>query len=248
MQVQQRLVCLRKWLVQNGFAACVIPQSDPHLSEYLEPYDEVRAYFSGFTGSAGTLVVTTTHAGLWTDSRYFIQAEEQLQGTGIELLKQGIEGTLSIKDWLKQQVGEQAVVAANAALFSAEEWENLAETLSMQHHAGFEKCWRHRPSLSCRLVTLFDDAFAGESAIDKLSALRKQLSDRGVTACFVAALDDIAWLLNVRGADMEYVPVVRSYLWVDAEQVCLWVDARKLTAEVSEYLQKLSIQVLPYET
>lgn len=247
MQVQQRLVCLRKWLVQNGFAACVIPQSDPHLSEYLEPYDEVRAYFSGFTGSAGTLVVTTTHAGLWTDSRYFIQAEEQLQSTGIELFKQGMQGTSAIKDWLSQQVGEQGAVAANAALFSAEEWVEMADALAIQHNAGFETCWQHRPALSSRVATVFEDVFAGESAGSKLSSLRKQLSCVGATACFVAALDDIAWLLNVRGADMEYVPVVRSYLWVDAEQVYWWVDARKLTAEVRDYLQKLSIQVLPYE-
>ncbi len=247
MLVKQRIECLRKWLNDNGFAACVIPQSDPHLSEYLESYDEVRAYFSGFTGSAGTLVVTAMLAGLWTDSRYFIQAEEQLRYTGIMLFKQGVAGTPSVKEWLAQQLTAGGRVAANALLFSAEDWQAMESVLAMRHCSGFEHCWQERPPLSCRSAALMDEKLAGCSAVDKIAQLREQLCEKNVTACFVSSLDDIAWLLNIRGADMEYVPVVRSYLWLDKERIYWWVDERKIPLDVRAYLEVLSVQVLPYE-
>ena len=244
--VKCRIRQLQEWLAEHYFDACIVPHTDPHLSEYVEPYDCVRAYFSGFTGSAGTLVVTQQEAGLWTDSRYYIQAEQQLQNTSIVLFKDGQPQVPAYKDWLLDKIGKQARVAVNACCFSHAQWEECSALFTLVHEATFEKLWTNRPILSKRACTRYQGAFT--SATQHVHDLREVLKQKQVDACLISALDDIAWLLQVRGDDIPYVPVVRSYLWVDAMQICWWVDACKVKdAQLLEHLHQLGVTLLPYE-
>ncbi len=244
--VKNRLEQLRCWLRVNHANACIIPQSDPHLSEYIEEYDQVRAFFSGFTGSAGTLVVTLDKAGLWTDSRYYLQAEEQLKDSSIELFKSGMPDVPSYIDWVASQVGD-GVVVANAFLFSHKTWQEYAATITLVHATQFEACWKNRPLLSTNQCWLYKGWSI--DAKQKIVQLRDALKENHADACFMTSLEDIAWLLNVRGRDVDYVPVVRSYLWVDNNQIIWWVDPVKVAGdEVQQYLADLSVQLLPYDT
>lgn len=242
--VQYRVEQLRNWLKNNNFDACVVPQTDPHLSEYVQDYDQVRAYFSGFTGSAGTLVVTAHRAGLWTDSRYYLQAEQQLQDTPITLFRQGQEQVPSYAQWLQMEVGNQGKVAANAYYFTAAQWQEYATLFTLVHAPQFEGLWQNRPALLPVQCQLFEAATV--CAAVKIANLRQSMKENHVQACLVTALDDIAWLLNVRAYAVPYVPVLRSYLWVDMHALVWWVDMQMPDADVQAYLDQLGVQVRPY--
>lgn len=247
--VELRLRDLRLWMSENGFEACVVPQTDPHMSEYVEKHDELRSYFSGFTGSAGTLVVTQIDAGLWTDSRYFIQAEIQLKGSGIGLYKIGLPDTPSMIEWTLSRVESTGRVAANAMCFTKKDWQEWNSSVLMIHSVDFESCWRDRPLMSLNPCRLFPLEYAGITAQEKLASLRLEMDLKSVDACFISTLDDIAWLLNVRGEDVEYVPVVRSYLWISKQQIKWWVDTRKIIdPSLVQQLKSLDVIVLPYES
>lgn len=242
--IKCRLEALRKWMRTADVHACIIPQTDPHLSEYVDEYDKVRAFFSGFTGSAGTLVVTLDAAGLWTDSRYYLQAQQQLQNTTIVLFKEGQVDVPTYVDWLVSKVGQNAV-AVNAYLFSHKVFTEYAKKLTLVHAPQFESIWLDRPTLSNKPCCIFNGY--GLSAAQKIALLRAEMCSKAVDACFFSSLDNIAWLLNVRGDDVAYVPVVRSYLWVDQQRIVWWVDAQKVQdAAVLAYLDSLAITVLPY--
>lgn len=242
--IKCRLEALRKWMNTVNVQACIIPQTDPHLSEYVDEFDKVRTYFSGFTGSAGTLVVTLDAAGLWTDSRYYLQAEQQLCATEIALFKDGQPNVPAYVDWLVDKVGNMPV-AVNAYLFSHKVFSDYAKKLTLVHAPQFESIWLDRPTLSNRPCCIFNGY--GLSAEQKIALLRAEMRNKEVDACFMSALDNIAWLLNVRGDDVAYVPVVRSYLWVDQQRIVWWVDANKVQdATMVAYLQTLSVTVLPY--
>ncbi|MEE1184384.1 MAG: M24 family metallopeptidase [Paludibacteraceae bacterium] len=242
--IKCRLEALRKWMNTVNVQACIIPQTDPHLSEYVDEFDKVRTYFSGFTGSAGTLVVTLDAAGLWTDSRYYLQAEQQLCATEIALFKDGQPNVPAYVDWLVDKVGNMPV-AVNAYLFSHKVFTEYAKKLTLVHAPQFESIWLERPTLSNKPCCIFNGY--GLSAAQKIALLRAEMRNKKVDACFMSALDNIAWLLNVRGNDVAYVPVVRSYLWVDQQRIVWWVDAKKVQdATMVAYLQTLSVVVLPY--
>lgn len=242
--IKCRLEALRKWMNTVNVQACIIPQTDPHLSEYVDEFDKVRTYFSGFTGSAGTLVVTLDAAGLWTDARYYLQAEQQLCATEIALFKDGQPNVPTYVDWLVDKVGNMPV-AVNAYLFSHKVFSDYAKKLTLVHAPQFESIWLERPTLSNKLCCIFNGY--GLSAAQKIALLRAEMRNKEVDACFMSALDNIAWLLNVRGNDVAYVPVVRSYLWVDQQRIVWWVDAKKVqNATMVAYLQALSVVVLPY--
>ena len=242
--IKCRLEALRKWMNTVNVQACIIPQTDPHLSEYVDEYDKVRAFFSGFTGSAGTLVVTLDAAGLWTDSRYYLQADQQLCATEIALFKDGQPNVPTYVDWLVDKVGNMPV-AVNAYLFSHKVFSDYAKKLTLVHAPQFESIWLERPTLSNKPCCIFSGY--GLSAAQKIALLRAEMRNKRVDACFMSALDNIAWLLNVRGNDVAYVPVVRSYLWVDQQRIIWWVDAQKVQdATMVAYLQTLSVVVLPY--
>lgn len=242
--IKCRLEALRTWMRTADVHACIIPQTDPHLSEYVDEFDKVRTYFSGFTGSAGTLVVTFDAAALWTDSRYYLQAEQQLCATEIALFKDGQSNVPTYVDWLVDKVGNKAV-AVNAYLFSHKVFTEYAKKLTLVHAPQFESIWVDRPNLSSKPCCVFNGYAL--SAEQKIAMLRAEMRNKDVDACFMSALDNIAWLLNVRGSDVAYVPVVRSYLWVDQQRIVWWVDAKKVQdATMVAYLQQLSVTVSPY--
>ncbi|MBQ3930133.1 MAG: aminopeptidase P family N-terminal domain-containing protein, partial [Paludibacteraceae bacterium] len=236
---------LQLWLKNNGLGGCIIPNADPHQSEYVEDYYKLRGYFSGFTGSAGTLVVTCGKAALFTDSRYHIQASIQLEGSGIELFKSGLPDVPLYYDWLQGEVGG-APVAANAYLFSIDDWEMLANKLKIQNNSGFESLWEHRPALCDSKIYIHAEQYSGESVKSKLERVRQILRDNGAELCIVSNLDDIAWLLNIRGADVAYNPVVRSYVIVTEADCVIFTDYDKISQSVGEYFASNGILVKPY--
>lgn len=244
---KERISHLRSWMLEEGVSACIIPQSDPHKSEYIEAHYELRTFFSGFDGSAGSLVVTKERAGLWTDSRYYIQAEEQLQGSGIDLFKDGLTETPSYTCWLQDQVAEEKV-AANAYLFSANEWSVLSSKLNLCHLPSFELLYANRPSLSSSKAFLHEEKYSGESLREKLSRVRVALKEHSVTTYLITSLDDIAWLLNVRAHDVQHNPVLRSYVLLNDDACFLYVDESKIGADVKAYFTINKIKVKPYDS
>lgn len=236
---------LQNYLKSNGFKACIIPSSDPHHSEYVEDHYKTRGYFSGFTGSAGTLVVTDEKAGLFTDSRYHIQASIQLEGSGIELFKSGLPDTPTYSEWLKSEVADGNVVA-NAYLFSIEEWENLSATLNITDSDGFETLWSNRPPLCNSKIYIHSQEYSGESCESKLKRVREIMREQGADISVVSNLDDIAWLLNIRAADVAFNPVVRSYVTITADGCTLYLDESKADIAVRKYLKDNNITLEPY--
>ncbi|MBQ1651344.1 MAG: aminopeptidase P family N-terminal domain-containing protein [Paludibacteraceae bacterium] len=243
--MNQKISELQKWLRSNNFKACIIPTADPHQSEYTEEYYKLRAYMSGFTGSAGTLVVTDSKAALFTDSRYHIQASIQLQGSGIELMKSGLPGVPEYPAWLKDEV-KDAPVAANAALFSTDSWENLQDELNLTDCNAFESLWAGRTPLCDSKIFIHDVKYSGEETQSKLNRVRDILRENGADFCVISNLDDIAWLLNIRGADVAFNPVVRSYVAVTESGCTLFCDEEKADIGVQEYMDANNIELMPY--
>lgn len=244
-QMEQRVINIQNWLNANKYAACIIPQADPHQSEYIEDHYKLRAYISGFTGSAGTLVITTCKAALFTDSRYHIQASIQLEGTGIELFKSGIPGIPTYKEWLKQEVGEKAVTA-NAMLFSINEWASIKTYINIEDNCDFEQVWENRPALCPSKVFIHNTKYSGESTESKIERIRSIIRDNNADIAIACNLDDIAWLLNIRGGDVAHNPVVRSYVAIEKEHCLIFVDSNKLTEEVCDYLTSCGVTAVKY--
>ncbi|WP_374320703.1 M24 family metallopeptidase [Aquabacterium sp.] len=254
--VPQRLAALRQRMVQEGWQACLIPSNDPHLSEYLPPRWQAREWLSGFTGSAGTLLVGAEHAALMTDSRYWEQAERELQGSGIDLVKLDGPPTPTITSWL-QRLGRPAeevkVMAADGLVLGLAQGQALRDALT---DAGWllqtdrdpvDGIWADRPSVPMNPVSEHAAPYASTPRADKLAALRLALQDKSATHHWIATLDDIAWLLNLRGSDVDYNPVFVAHALVDAHQVTLFVDAEKVSAELAGRLQADHIVCRPYE-
>lgn len=221
---------------QHGVAACLVPSADPHLSEYLPEHWAAREWLSGFTGSAGTLLVTGDHAGVWTDSRYFTQAEQELAGSAVELMKQKLPHAPEHLLWLQQHLGEGDVVAVagdSVALTTARRITELLAEVGASVRTDLDlpgEVWTHRPALPKAAVVEHAPEFACTSRADKLARLRKTLQARGATHHLVSSLDDVAWLMNLRGADVECNPVFLAHLLVAASgETILFVDRGKLT-------------------
>lgn len=244
--MKKEVTYIQLWLKSNGYDACIIPQADPHQSEYIEDYYKLRGFISGFTGSAGTLVVTLNKAALFTDSRYHIQASIQLKGTGIELFKCGLPGVPKYSEWLEAQV-KDAKVAANAFLFSAKEWKSLSEHICLHNDAGFESVWENRHELCQSKIFIHKERYSGEGVKSKLGRVREILSNNNANIAIVCNLDDIAWLLNIRGADVAYNPVVRSYVAVTLNGCTCFVDENKIDSSVKEYFKSNNIDVCRYD-
>lgn len=238
---------LQNWLKDNNFNACIIPNADPHQSEYVEDYYKLRGFFSGFTGSAGTLVVTTCKAALFTDSRYHIQAAIQLQGTGIELMKCGMPGVPDYAEWLKGEA-KGLPVAANASLFSANKWMELKQEFDIRDIHSFERIWTGRPQLCDSKIYVHDTKYSGESALSKLNRVRDIMRKNGADFCIVSNLDDIAWLLNIRAADVAYNPVVRSYVALTSQDCTLFCDDSKADENVRKHLEACNTRIEPYDS
>ena len=254
-EIHQRLASLREVLKSEGLDAFVFPSTDPHNGEYVPDHWKGREYISGFNGSAGTAVVTQDAAALWTDSRYFLAAEDQLAGTGFVLMKERMEGTPSITEWLGMKLSpiEGAVVGVDGMVNAADTVAAWQQELRRQGgitvRANFDplsRIWKDRPSLPLSPIVIHPVEYAGESLPVKLKRIRVQLRGMGVCGMLVSALDDIAWILNLRCSDIHCNPVFVSYLLLTQDEATLFVDRRKLTGEVSSYLSDNRVRVEEY--
>ena len=246
------IVRLREWMGRHGLDAFIVPTADPHMSEYTADHWQSRKWLTGFTGSAGTAVVTATEAGLWTDSRYFLQAEEQLRGSGCKLYRLKIEGTPSVGEYLRDSLGEGSTVGFDGRLFAETEIEGLKSILGTKHinimstPDPMDDIWTDRPEMPAGRAYVLDTRYAGLSAADKIGLIRKAIrSDEG-TGIWVSALDEIAWTLNLRGSDVRCNPVVISHLYIGGDRAVLFVDPRKMDGEVSAHLASAGVDVKPY--
>ena len=253
--ITSRLDSLRELMKQEKVDAFIFPSTDPHNGEYVSDHWKGREFISGFNGSAGTAVVTMDSAALWTDSRYFLAAEEQLQGTGFTLMKLKIEGTPSISEWLGQKLSKKdgAVVGIDGMVNSVDTVESLAAELRRQggitirtNFDPLDIIWTDRPSIPENKVEIHDLKYAGETAESKIRRIREELKKIHASGMLVSALDDIAWTLNLRGSDVHCNPVAVAYLLVDESKVTLYVDSRKLGQEVKDYLKKAGITTDEY--
>lgn len=250
-EINERLAKLREIMKQEGISACIVPGTDPHASEYIADFWKEREWISGFDGSAGTAAVILDKAGVWTDSRYFLQGAEQLEGTGFELMKQGLPDTLEIIPWLISELKVGEKVAVNSQMFSVNAYAAMKNELQSN---GIQlvaldlmaKTWTDRPALPLNKLFVFDVKYAGKSAAEKLEILRGELKKARANAFVLSALDDIAWLFNIRGNDVSYNPVVIAYALVEEEKATLFIENEKLTSETKAYLAAEGVSVAPY--
>lgn len=255
--INERVGRLRSWMKENGFTAFVFPSSDPHNSEYVADHWKSREWISGFSGSAGTAVVTLEHAALWTDSRYFIAAEKELNGTGFQLMKLRVEGTPSVSEWLASELStyEKAVVGLDGNVNSFAEVAAMEQELATKGNITvrtdadpMSELWTDRPAIPDNMVSLHPLEYSGESTSSKVSRVRKHLLDCGADGLLVTALDEIAWVLNLRGSDVHCNPVFVSYLLISPENITLYINNVKLPEEVKAYLVSEHIDVQAYES
>ena len=254
MTVTQRIEALREVMKREHLAAFIFPSTDPHQGEYVPDHWKGREFISGFNGSAGTAVVTLTSAALWTDSRYFIAAEEQLRGTKYQLMKLKMPETPTIAEWIGQECGAGAEVAVDGMVNSASFVKELIVELRQQGgitlRANLDplaQIWTSRPPVPENPVEIYPLKYAGESCSDKISRIRKALREKHADGMLMSALDDIAWTLNLRGTDVHCNPVFVSYLLISSKDVTLYINKVKLTPEVEAYLKAEGIAVAPYE-
>lgn len=253
-EINQRLESLREVMRREHLSAFIFPSTDAHQSEYVAAHWQGRTWISGFNGSAGTAVVTMKSAALWTDSRYFLAAEEQLKGTEFQLMKLKIEGTPTISEWLAQELqGENAEVGLDGMVNSYYETMGLIADLrksgGITVRTNFDPLgliWTDRPAIPANPVEIQPMEFAGESVASKISRIRTALRQRHADGMLISALDDIAWTLNLRGTDVHCVPVFVSYLLISSQQVSLYVDSAKINDEVKAYLTENGISLYPY--
>lgn len=251
-EIDLRLARLRALMQEHNLAAYYVPTDDFHLSEYVGEHFRARVYLTGFTGSAGTLVVTRDEACLWVDSRYFLQSEFQTKGTSVRIMKIGEEDVPTIAEYLSAKLPEGSLLGFDGRTVSAQ-WAlrtgrqlatknvTLAPSLDL-----VGDIWENRPALPSGKVWVLSDEYAGKSAADKLADVRGIMAEKDADAHVLTTLDDIAWLLNIRGNDIPNTPVVLSYLIVERDEAYLFVDCGKLDDEVKSYLETLNVKTLPY--
>ncbi|MCM1348281.1 MAG: aminopeptidase P family protein [Firmicutes bacterium] len=251
-EINARVNSLRDIMQQNGIQAVIVPQTDPHMGEYLADHWQIRRWLSGFTGSAGDLVVTRTEAFVWADSRYWLQAASQLDGTCIGVMEDGKPQTPSIASYLCSALHAGDTVGIDGMVFSA----NAATALQSQlATAGIklrvdfnpiDLIWLNRPSIPANEAFIHDEKYSGQSAGDKIAAVLQNAERAGASATFISDLAEIAWTLNLRSSDVECNPVLTSFLYLGADEKCLFVDPAKIPADVMTYLDKVGVKTLPY--
>ncbi|MCS2277794.1 aminopeptidase P family protein [Bacteroides sp.] len=251
--IKERIHALRMTFRPNNIKAFIIPSTDPHLSEYVAPYWMSREWISGFTGSAGTAVILMDKAGLWTDSRYFLQAEKELEGSGITLYKEMLPETPSITKFLCQNLKPGESVSIDGKMFSVQQVEQMKEDLTpyqLQVNLfgdPLKNIWKDRPSMPDAPAFIYDVKYAGKSCGEKVAAIRTELKKKGIFALFLSSLDEIAWTLNLRGSDVHCNPVIVSYLLVTQDEVVYFISPEKITQEVNEYLQEQQVSLRKYD-
>lgn len=249
--ISERIHALRMWFKPN-IQAFIIPSTDPHLSEYVAPHWKSREWISGFTGSAGTVVITEKKAGLWTDSRYFLQAAEQLQGSGIDLYKEMLPDTPSITEFLSTQLKPGEAVGIDGKMFSVEQVEYMQTELSSSNLQIIfcpdlmQEIWTNRPPMPESPAFVYNIEYAGKSCTEKIASIRTELKKKGAESVMLSALDEIAWTLNLRGNDVHCNPVVISYLLITEDSTILFIAPEKVTEEVRNYLKEQKVEIRNY--
>lgn len=250
--IRERLAVLRQAMSKAEVAAYIIPGTDPHAGEYIADHWKEREWISGFDGSAGTVVVTANHAKLWTDSRYFLQAGQQLEGTGFEVMKMGLPETPDITTWLTAELKPGEKAGLNAQMFSMNTYAAMEKRLKA-YKTGLVAAdlisgiWNDRPSLPTHPCFIFDTSYAGQSFEEKLSAVKVEMKKNLADAYVLSALDDIAWLFNIRGTDVAYNPVVIAYALITNQDTTLYISPEKLTPELNEYFATQNVKTKAYQ-
>lgn len=245
-----RLDILRKNMKEHDISAVVIPTADMHLSEYISDHFKLREYLSGFTGSAGTLVVTESDAGLWTDGRYYLQAEKELSGSNITLYKASKKDCIKIYEFLKNSLCENSVVGLDGRLFSKKYLDDFILKLgSIRVNTGYDpaEIWENRPPEPLGKAFILEEKYSGENVEEKLSKVRELMEVDNLTHYLIASPDCVMWLLNIRGNDVKYTPVMLSYIMMTKERVTLYANRKKLTKKVFDYLSLHNIEVADYD-
>ena len=252
--IDGRLTALRREMKKRKIAVYVVPSSDFHNSEYVGDYFKAREYITGFTGSAGTAVITMTDAGLWTDARYFIQAARQLRNTGIKLYRMGEERVPEVNDYIERNLKDEENIGFDGRLVSAVKGEELAEIARKKHGAVrmeddlIGRIWKERPPLSANNTWILDTKYTGMGAWQKIDQVRRRMTEEGANVHLISSLTDIAWLLNLRGNDIAYVPVTLSYFSVSREN-CIWfAQEQAIPQTVLAYLHMNDIEIRPYDS
>lgn len=250
--IPERIAALREEMAKQKIDAYIIPTSDPHMSEYPADCWKYREWISGFTGSAGTVVVTADKAGLWTDSRYFLQAATELEDSGIDLYKLMLPETPSIPEFLLQELNEEQIAGLNGETYSLSEATSLEKKLAENnitlntHVALIDEIWKDRPAIPEALMLEMPVELSGKSVEDKLIEINKMLHKAGADCTILSALDEVAWTFNIRGTDVTYNPVVVSYAFISEKENVLFVNPKKLTAEIAEQLKKEGVMLADY--
>ncbi len=251
--IKQRIEKIRDLMKEKMIYAYIVPSSDYHQSEYVGDYFKSREFMSGFTGSAGTLIISMDEAGLWTDGRYFIQAENELKDSGIKLFKMGEEGVPTIEEYLLEKLPKDSTLGFDGRVMSVKEGQSLASKLSFKginieyKYDLVNDIWKDRCSLPTEKAFLLDIEYSGESFSDKLSRIRSVMKEKKATTHILASLDDIAWLFNIRSRDVKSNPVVLSYAIIGIDSVYLFIDKNKIGGDIRAELSKENVQIKGYE-
>lgn len=251
--IKQRIEKIRDLMKEKMIYAYIVPSSDYHQSEYVGDYFKSREFMSGFTGSAGTLIISMDEAGLWTDGRYFIQAENELKDSGIKLFKMGEEGVPTIEEYLLEKLPKDSTLGFDGRVMSVKEGQSIASKLSFKginieyKYDLVNDIWKDRCSLPTEKAFLLDIEYSGESFSDKLSRIRSVMKEKKATTHILASLDDIAWLFNIRGRDVKSNPVVLSYAIIGIDSVYLFIDKNKIGEDIRAELSKENVQIKGYE-
>jgi len=251
--INARIEQLRQWMREQGINAFITPSTDPHCGEYVPRRWQSREWISGFTGSAGTAVVTLEKAALWTDNRYFLQAEEQLKGSEYELMKIGLEGTPSVQEWLKETLQCDDKVGVDGWCYTIDGINELHQALNpwgiqvMPVGDPYDQIWTDRPGIPDNPVEIHPLEYAGETARSKIERIREALKSKRADATVISMLDEVAWTLNLRGTDVDYNPVFVSYLFISQDQAILFVNPQKISEEVVRYLDFEGVETMDYD-
>lgn len=251
--IKQRIEKIRDLMKEKNIYAYIVPSSDYHQSEYVGDYFKAREFMSGFTGSAGTLIVSMDEVGLWTDGRYFIQAEQELKHSGIKLFKMGEEGVPTIEEYLLEKLPKNSTLGFDGRVMSVKEGQNLANKLAFKginieyKYDLVNDIWQDRCSLPTEKAFLLDIEYSGESFSHKLSRIRQAMKEKKATTHILASLDDIAWLFNIRGRDVKSNPVVLSYAVICTNSVYLFIDKNKIGEDIKHELSKENVQIKGYD-
>ena len=252
--VKKRLSALQNALKKSHLDAWIIPGSDPHMSEYTPEYWEERQFITGFSGSAGQVVVTQKSAALWTDGRYYLQAAEELEGTGIELMKDRLPDTPSIPQWLNNTLPKASKIGVNPLLYSKTHFDQLTTSLALNSNAVIassdliQSVWNERPALPSTMFFALDTTLSGETVASKLKRIRAKMKDHGGTVLLVTALDEVAWLFNMRGSDIGFNPVGLAYALIGQSEAWLCTDTSRISAEAKHVLKQSCVTCQDYNS